>query len=525
MLINNDFNGKNKIVYGCLLACGIIFFCFVGQQGYIMFDDSQGYMAPNLREGIMPVYSCFLNSIRIIAGERYLNVVSVIQGIIATVCTLIFVIYLDKRFSLQWWEVVALWILTLLPFSTELPTYVTSHVIYTEAVTYPLYYIFVIFYYEVLFSLGKRAVLNLIILWGIAFILAFTRPQLMLLFVLVAIVCAYKIFHMKMFACIKIFFTMLILISVVLIGVLSIYKGREIYVRTVGAHFLQEYSVEKKIADSDVKDSTIDNGSGDGAEEEQRDDEIIEGTGILASSSEVIMTQGEYERSTSNQLINALLCRTFFEADREDVKYYDTQMMKHIFERLYDECNKAGVLHNNISKGLWSWTEMMKTDIYQIYHDKVIYQYFLNPAFADEVPENMYFRDADVAKILIFTELQAHPVRFVLRCFRIMIPGFISCIFFNIKRIYFACHIISLALYIVAIVLANHAGKNGHVYEMRITYANILACIVFVGVTNTIFFGMQRYFLYQMGTFYCGLFLLFRLVYREKFGKISNVAI
>jgi len=522
-------DGKQAFVshifsYIILFALGVFFFCFLGQRGYILFDDAPGYMAPNLREGIMPIYSFFLNSLRVLVGVEYLRVAAFIQGIICTVCTVAFACYFKRIFELNIWELYLVWVLTLLPFSVELPSYVTSHVIYSESLAYPLYYIFAILYYKLIWCENRKEELqNLLGALVLALILSLIRTQLMILFLIIGTIVFYKVMCSETRIVKRLFCGVSLLILCTLIGVMSTYMIRNIYIRTVGNWFLERYTAQEG-ADGDKESFSVDNQKADRNESEnEKGIEIVLENGECKiniperylSDVEIVRKQEEYEQNSGGQITNALLCRTFYEADEEDINLYKTPMMKHVFSMLYNECNAAGVLHNNVPKGLWSWKNMTNTDIYKIYHDRVIYVYFHNPDFAHEIPDELYYQETKVANIIIATQLIAHPIRFLYRCIRIMIPGFISCVFFNIERIYVLCHIITLLLYVVVGCLSSYLYKRGWRKEAIVSIANLYSCLIFVGTINLIFLGMQRYFLYQMGTFYCGFYIMIRKKLKE----------
>ena len=92
-----------------------------------------------------------------------------------------------------------------------------------------------------------------------------------------------------------------------------------------------------------------------------------------------------------------------------------------------------------------------------------------------------------------------------------MIPGFIASVFFQIERIYFLCHIITLLLFAIAVTGVIYCMKNSRDHRVAVFMIVTLGVIIMmVSIINLIFTGLQRYMVYMMGIFYCNMYLLMK---------------
>lgn len=476
---------SNRIYVLSFLVLGLLFFNFVGQQGYLEMRDTAGYKTPGIEQGIMPLYPLFLNLIHLVCGNAYLTVAAFIQGIIAAVCLTVFVYQIVTLFRLQKAEGYLLWIACLLPFSIELPDYVITHMIYSESLSYACYYLYVLcLLYAVVLRSGKW----LCITFGTSLFMSLIRPQLLLLFIVWALAVMYinlTVGSKKLWSFMK---SLPVMAVGIVMGVVLTYSIRGFYVTTLDIMFIDRFvaAEENNVATEEIKSET---------DENQQQDEALASTDKSA-----IM------RANTAQIGSALIVRGFFEADSEDIKYYKTEEMQDIFARTYEKCDKMGYSYRYAGSGLWMWEDLTKPYIYDEV-DEAISEY------CNENNTNEPYANQNKIKLQLgITEILVHPVRFLYHSFRLMIPGFISCVFFNIESVYLLCHIITLFLYLSALTMAIITIRNAKcdsrtgVFMLMV----VLGCLVFVGVTNMLFYGMQRYFLYQIGIFYCAYYLVFR---------------
>lgn len=494
-LLQKVLKDKNRILFATsIILLNFCFFFLIGEKGYIEMQDTSSYCIPNLTQGVMPVYPFFLNICRILSGEKYLDTAAMLQGWLAVFSVTIFLFFLKKKFALRYWEIYLLWVAVVLPYAIELPEYVLTHVIYTEAIAYSLFYIFAIFSLN---AIWKRDFKWFWMSVCMALFMGLIRPQLMLVFILNGLLLIYLFLTGQKG---NIFVRLLIGVAasaiIILAGVLGTFKIRSFYIEKIETVFEQKWQ-----SDPGLFMQMGEEESGNKREE------------IIA-----LMQQND----TFAQVGSALICRAFYEAEADDYKYYADKNMQEIFIRIYQKCDQRQILFPYAKHGLWMWEDLTQTDIYIIASQEI-------GGFLEEKYPSMditqYQKEITRIKIAIaLKEIQLHFGRFLYHCIRLMIPGFIGCIFFNIEAVYLLCHILVLFLYISAFVMGVYVlhNKRPGGDAAKFMLASLISCIVFVGVVNAIFFGMQRYFIYNMGIFYCAYYLVLRVIFMELVQKCMN---
>lgn len=167
------------IYFGLLIFIGIIFFFYLGEQGYIIEKDSGVFLEKRV-PGQYFVYPKFLVLCQIIFGEEnYLEWVSVIQGMFALGVSLITTEYLRLVYKMNYWYGVIIFLCTFGPYAYSLPQYVSSHSIMTEGLSFPLFYLWMICVLQIYL---KNKNVWFISLFFLTTVMAYTRPQLTLLF-------------------------------------------------------------------------------------------------------------------------------------------------------------------------------------------------------------------------------------------------------------------------------------------------------------------------------------------------------
>ena len=176
-----DDRTAGRLFAAVLFLCSMAVFLFPGAGGYVLFDDSWSYTSfDGYVEGVMPVYPLFLQVFRLLFGEEsYLYAAAVGQAALSAVCVQIFVALLHRRFHLKYWESFCIYLMALLPFTTDLPECMTPKRIATEGIAYGLYYLFMAVLLETVWTRRFRWEA---LLFGVTLLLASTRSQLQLLF-------------------------------------------------------------------------------------------------------------------------------------------------------------------------------------------------------------------------------------------------------------------------------------------------------------------------------------------------------
>jgi hypothetical protein len=167
--------------------------------------------------------------------------------------------------------------------------------------------------------------------------------------------------------------------------------------------------------------------------------------------------------------------------------------------------------------GLWMWKDIVggigmagktclavPSEYYVTYHQEIMR--------ADDFNE---IRNAHLMTIGT-TLLKAHFGRFLYHTLMLLPSAFICTVFFQIAPIYGLCHLITLFLYVTAIVLMIWGYRDDRVDNK---YADFMALVlatnvVMVVIISIIFFGQQRYLVYNFGIFYVAYGLLLEQLWK-----------
>jgi len=218
----------------------------------------------------------------------------------------------------------------------------------------------------------------------------------------------------------------------------------------------------------------------------------------------IVLAMGIKIKAAASQFASVIIARGFYEADEEDVELYDDVMMQEIFRKTYKLADENEALHQYAEPGLYMWEDLVHDDI-KFYASQALKDYYA------EHPDAEIRNAGDIFFELGFKELMEHFDRYLYHSMRLMMPSFIATVFFQIKPIYFLCHIITFFIYFFAIagtVTTAKLGGGRKVIELMIVVLSVL--VVMVVTVNMLFIGLQRYVVYGMGIFYCALYLLCR---------------
>ena len=108
--------------------------------------------------------------------------------------------------------------------------------------------------------------------------------------------------------------------------------------------------------------------------------------------------------------------------------------------------------------------------------------------------------------------LKEHFGRFLYHTLMMLPQAFICTVFFQIKPIYLLCHLVTLFLYLSALALmiwgyADRKAENQCAEFMALVLGSNLVMIVIISM---VFFGQQRYLVYNFGIFYIAYYVLLR---------------
>ncbi len=446
-----------------VLAIGItclVFFGLCGVDGYSLERDSDAYTPFTNHNGVVLIYPVFLLFFETLFKENFLNVVVVAQAVISIVCSLDFIYFLKKEFSLNRIEVYITFLLSLLLYTIEFPEKVNSQMIMTEALAYPLFYLYVKFLLKAMWGGKKRDwIMNLVM----ALILMLVRSQLQLLWVISGLFIAFSYIRKRISkdnshvrnwgqCCIA-----LVIMGIVVIG--GVKTGR-----TIDNSFDKAVWGEVKFAQSDSA--------------------LFNRVSYFASEEDILLFEDEKVQKAVSVILQAI----------EETKLNDTYM----------------------PKDLWAWKHIATAATKNEHTaQKAIIEYGQNELNLTEDEAKRLYEDvaAEMGRRLLIK----HPLKYLRDSIIMMPQGFICTAFIQKEAFYGICHLITLLLYLTAIMLAVFCIKRKELSakagEYMITVV-IIAC-VFVVVTNLAFMGIQRYLYYTFGLFYIGYFLMLREIWRK----------
>lgn len=467
----------------CML--GMVFYLFSGREWIYLIDDSYTYMRPDARfYGVMPIYPLFLFAVRFIFGENlYLSAVVVIQSVVAVICTLLFALYLQRIFQLKFPEMILFYAFTMMPFAIDLPEACASHMILTEGLAYPFFYIYFIFALQYVFYKKTRWLLLTIVM---AVFMGLIRSQLifLLIFTSLIFVCvefAKKEYRTKLMHWVKAGVNLIIGIIGSCVLVFCIYQFCAGY-----ANYLVPV-----INRWDIRQ--------DAAQNEGRQEEIAR----VENAQKNVETKKIEYKETMSQLTNLIIIRGFYEADEEDAALFDTAEMQEIFRRVYAAVDEQQYRYEYAKPGLYMWRDLLKDRIVSVAQDGITT--YLNDNPDVKIDRNAVLRELGM-KVLL-----RHFDRYLYHSIRLAIPGFISSIFFQIEKIYWLCHLITLFLFGIEIFGILYCLKNnGERKTVLFASATVGFIFLMVIIIDLVFMGTQRYLVYAMGIFYCSLYLLLK---------------
>lgn len=477
------------IFYISLMMLSLFAFLFLGADGYVLFDDSGSYMQiEKYVEGVMPVYPLLLHFNKIVFGENnYLSIVIIEQAIYAAICITLFVGVVKNKFSLKCGEAYCLFVFSFLPFATDMPNIMATQEILTEGIAYATFYLFMIALLQMIWT---RKGIWMIALLSVTFFLSATRSQLQILFGVCGISFLYVILKSKKLSWIK---------NVIIgIGACAIISLGGIWGTSKISVAYQEMLKEKSmLVDMENRETQ--------GEELQNQNNLQEG------ATPVIVT---------SQYVTLIFSKGMYEADYEDYMLFEDKDLQELYKILYKTADENKCRYEYATPGLWMWKDIVggvgavggkcfdvQTDYY-----KGIPDIFCSNEYGN-------IRSNNQMKIGL-TLLRAHWGRALYHAIMLLPQAFISTIFFQVESIYLLCHLITLFLYLSAIILMIWAFADKKVER---AYAEFMAAvlgtnIVMVVIISLAFFGQQRYLVYNFGIFYIVYFLL-ALKFWKLYGK------
>ncbi len=507
-----QLNEKQKEIafYPSLAVILLCFFLF-GRGNYVICDDSAFYMSVIIRhEGVMPVYPLFLLLNELVFGAGYLTAAAAEQALLAVVCILILVRVFKRRFALPCWQGYLIAVFAVLPFTMNLPASMATQEILTEGIGYAVFYLFMA---ALLKAVWDKSHLWLGIMWGVALFLSLVRSQLQILFIVCGVICIYVIALRNRpertgGKIVRLLAGTVAGALVCIIGIVCTMKINNCYQRLVwqdNAFTRLAVRVQEDSRGDTQEDSATQTQPGETPDAEDAAD-----TGEQ-------MAEPEQPYHVS-QYVTLVFSRGMYEADYEDYKLFEDELLQELFLALYEVADSNGSLYTYAKPGLWMWRDVAAS-IGQVGIDCFAVQNEFYGNVHPQIGRDINYSDIRNGNQLKigFTLLKAHFGRFLYHTLVMLPQGFICTVFFQIAPIYFLCHMVTLFLYVSALGLMIWAYRNRNVEnEYAETMCAVLGTnLVMVVVISLVFFGQQRYLVYTFGLFYIAYFLLLTQLWKQ----------
>lgn len=510
------------LFYLSLVLVALFAFLLIGSGEPVLFDDSGAYLRVKAIEGVMPVYPLFLLVNQFLFGDDcYLRVVIVEQAVLAAASVISFTAVIRRKFTLAYWESYVVFFLSLLPFTIDMPDAMSTQEILTEGIAYALFYPFMI---ALLQAVWKKSYKWLTISFLMILLLSMTRSQLQMLFGTVGIVFLYIILCKKGQGKKKFLFGRLIggllgCAVISLVGILLISGITSGYKYMIRYH--EKFNVfVMKVQDQDQYRKYLQKASTAVREEEVQQAELEEIEGVQEAAVEKTQSSTEELAKKSfatSQYVSLIFSRGMYEADPEDAELFEDEAVKGLYLALYDAADDAGQRYAYEQKGLWMWKDivggiglvgktclMIPSEYYAVNYPEII-----------ESDDFSSIRNEHLQTIGM-TLLKAHFGRFLYHTLMLLPSAFICTVFFQIAPIYGLCHLVTLFLYLsaAALMIWGYADKR-----VERKYAEFMTLVLGVNVVmvvliSLVFFGQQRYLVYNFGIFYVAYGLLLQQLWK-----------
>lgn len=524
MLRFSQLNQKRKEI-AFYLSLAVILLCFfiLGRGNYVICDDTVYYLrVVSNSEGVVPVYPLFLLINELIFGAGYLNAVVAEQALLAVVCISITVRVFMKRFALPYWQGYLIAAFAVLPFTMNLPVSMTTQEILTEGIGYAVFYLFMAALFK---AVWDKSLLWLGVMWGVALFLSLVRSQLQILFVICWVICIY-VFALRNRPektggkIVRLLAGTVIGALVCMIGIVCSMKINNCYrglVRQDNAFTQLAVRVQKNFQ-SDMQEDPVARAQSEKAAESEETavtEEAVD-AGENANTEEQSM-EPEQPYKTS-QYVTLIFSRGMYEADYEDYKLFEDELLQELFLALYEGADSNGSRYAYAKPGLWMWRDV-SAGIGQVGIDCFVVQNDFYGSVHPQIGQDVRYsdiRNENQIKIGIAL-LKEHFGRFLYHTLVMLPQGFICTVFFQIAPIYFLCHMVTLFLYVSALGLMIWAYKNRNVENGYGETMCAVLCtnLVMVVVISLVFFGQQRYLVYSFGLFYIAYFLILMQLWKQ----------
>lgn len=472
-------------VYYTVCIVGLLLvFSLCGERGFLIWKDSKAYLACDGRTGIMPVYPLMIYLNKILFGEAaYLYAVVAEQTVLTVACILLFTEYIRRTFSLSFFLTYPVVLLSaFMPFTVNYPLSLSNHDIMTEALAYPLFYLYMICFLETIFKKQYRMVVVTVLASSA---LALLRTQLQLCVVFSAAAFFYVAWMRGRHYGLKRQILRGIGLALASTCIVLAGEGVTLLANAAGQNIIY------RINSSRTKET-----------EEDQDDSDKEKSG---KETDV--------RNVTDQYGHLVIDKAVYEIDEEDYLLFQDKELQKLCQAIYEAAEESGGRYIYARKNLWVWEDIMNGIAGGTAVAEKGWGLYLK-----ENPDTYleYSAVNHIASVL----LKAHLGRIILHTFQMMPQGFICTVFFQKEKIYLLCHLITLFIYASALgmVVWGYRGKRvSHIYAEFLLGCMVVNAI-FVFILCVLFFAMQRYLIYGFGIFYVAYYLIFMQIIKYYLG-------
>lgn len=493
-----------------LFAAVLAFFLVAGLSGPVLFDDSGSYMRIRWHEGVMPVYPVILLFNQYVFGDTlYLWAVAAEQAVLGAFAVTVLEETVRKRFGLHPAEGVLICILALYPYTIEMPTAVMTQAILTEGIAYSLYYLF---FTVLLRAVWEKSYARLAAAFGMTLLLSAVRSQLQILFgvcgiIFLYLVCMRRGGKKRMWLRLVAGAAGCIVIS--LLGIcltLGVISGYRAMLRTDQAFYMFGLKVQLP----EVYETVLEERRQEAEQAQTKEADPAEGQEETALADKAF---------TTSQYVTLIFSRGMYEADYEDAGLFEDPVLRGLYLTLYEAVDEERQRYVYARDGLWMWKDIVGGigKIGSICF-KIPSEYYVENAV--EVIASDQFGDirASHLRTIGMTLVGAHFGRFLYHTLKLLPQAFISTVFFQYAPLYGLCHFLTAVLYLAALALMIWGYRDARVRkeEAEMMALALGTNVVLVLVISLVFFGQQRYLIYNFGTFYMAFYLLLRQMWRVR---------
>lgn len=221
-----------------------------------------------------------------------------------------------------------------------------------------------------------------------------------------------------------------------------------------------------------------------------------------------------------SQYTSLIFSRGMYEADYEDWQLFGDEQLQDLYLYLYETAEREGCRYTYARPGLWMWKDIVggigSVGVKCFYAQN---DYYAALPEISRRSDYQAIRNANQITIGL-TLIRAHWGRLLYHTLIMLPQAFICTVFFQIARIYLLCHLVTLFLYLSAVGLMIWAYADKKVDR---AYAEFLSAVLgtnlmMILVISLVFFGQQRYLVYNFGIFY-GIYFLLLLQLWKLYGK------